>query len=299
VVQRKLRVDKQQQLEGICVELKAANSKGNSRQLFQIVKSMTRKFHPRLQGIQSATGENLTEAAQIAYRWKGYCEDLYYDQKGKGIEQEYWEQEPPPLRSQVARAICQTANCKATGPDEIPAELFKAGGETVLDRMHRVCVAIWETGEWPEEWTFSTFIPLPKKGDLKQCVNYRTIALVSHACKILLRIILERIQVKTETEIADEQVGFATRKGDKRSNHESQNTDAQGKRVPTTTLHVLCGLQKGVHYSSFVKNPLIFFLLSTKLAESFSVLSSQRRQECFFILSKSPAFTAVCCYRPH
>jgi len=47
--------------------------------------------------------------------------------------------------------------------------------------MHRICVVIWETGEWPEEWTFSTFIPLPKKGDLKQCANYRTIALVSHA----------------------------------------------------------------------------------------------------------------------
>jgi len=67
-VQRKLRMDKQQQLEGVCMELEAANSKGNSRQLFQIVKSMTRKFHPRLQGIQSATGENLTEAAQIADR---------------------------------------------------------------------------------------------------------------------------------------------------------------------------------------------------------------------------------------
>jgi len=66
----------------------------------------------------------------------------------------------------------------------------------------------WESGEWPEEWTFSTFIPLPKKGDIKQCDNYRTVALVSHASKILLRIILERIRVKTETEIADEQAGF-------------------------------------------------------------------------------------------
>ena len=88
---------------------------------------------------------------------------------------------------------------------EVPAELFKAEGETVLDTMHRICVAIWKTGEWPEEWTFSTFVPLPKKGDLKQCANYRTIALVSHASKIPLRIILERIRVKTETEIADEQ----------------------------------------------------------------------------------------------
>jgi len=71
------------------MELEAANSKGNSRQLFRIVKSMTRNFHPRLQGIQSATGENLTEAAQIANRWKGHCEDLYCDEEGKTIEQEY------------------------------------------------------------------------------------------------------------------------------------------------------------------------------------------------------------------
>ena len=74
--------------------------------------------------------------------------------------------------------------------------------------MHRICVAIWETGEWSEEWTFSTFIPLPKKGDLKQCANYRTIAFVFHASETLLRIILKKIRVKTETEIADEQVGF-------------------------------------------------------------------------------------------
>ena len=74
-VQKKLRVDKQQQLEGTCVVLEAANSKGNSRQVFQIVKLITQKFQPRLQCIQSTTGENLTEAAQIANRWKEYCED--------------------------------------------------------------------------------------------------------------------------------------------------------------------------------------------------------------------------------
>ena len=117
---------------------------------------MTRKFQPRLQCIQSATGENWTEAAQIADRWKGYCEHLYHE-----TEQKYLEKEPPPLRSEVARAIRQTASRKATGPDDVSAELFKAGGETALDRMHIICVAIWETGEWPEEWTFSTFIPLP------------------------------------------------------------------------------------------------------------------------------------------
>ena len=113
--------------------------------------------------------------------------------------------------------MCDPSDSKSqshrTGPDDDPAELFKAGEQTALERFHKICVAIWETGEWPEEWTFSTFIPLTKKGDLKQCENYRTIALVSHASKILMRIILERIRVKTETEIADEQAGLRQGRG--------------------------------------------------------------------------------------
>jgi len=127
---------------------------------------------------------------------------LCCDEEEKGIEQEYWEQEPPPLRSEVARAIRQTASRKATGLDEVPAELFKAGGETVIDRMHRMCVAIWETGEWPGEWTFSTFIPLPKKGDLKQCANYIAIALVSRASSCSRGTVVERRSLTGELSLS-------------------------------------------------------------------------------------------------
>jgi len=70
----------------------------------------------------------------------------------------------------------------------------------------------WEfgrtAGQWPEDWVNSVFIPLPKKGDLTQCNNYRTIALVSHASKVLLKIILERIRSKTESEISEVKAGF-------------------------------------------------------------------------------------------
>ena len=79
-------------------------------------------------------------------RRKWYCEDLYHDKEGKGIEQEYWEQEPPPLHSEVLMPSARQ-QVKATGPDEVPAELFNAGGEIVLERMHRICLAIWETGD--------------------------------------------------------------------------------------------------------------------------------------------------------
>jgi len=120
-----------------------------------------------------------------------------------------------------------------------------AGEETVLDRMHRICVAIWETGEWTEDWTFSTFIPLPKKGNLKQCANYRTIALVSCASKILSRIILERIRVKTETEIADEQAGFRQGRG-ARNQIKNLRILIHKAREHQRPLYVLFGLQKGI-----------------------------------------------------
>ena len=67
---------------------------------------------------------------------------LYYKEEGSGFKQEYQVREHPPLRSEVARAIRQTTNRKATGLDEVPAELFKKGRELVLDRMHRICLTI-------------------------------------------------------------------------------------------------------------------------------------------------------------
>ena len=99
------------------------------------------------------------------------------------------------------------------GPDEVPVKLLKESGDNAVTRMRKICVELWETGEWPGEWISSMFIPLPKKEDFKQCKNYRTIALVSHASKILIRIILKRIRKKTETETAVEQDGFRKGRG--------------------------------------------------------------------------------------
>ena len=76
-----------------------------------------------------------------------------------------------------------------------------------------MCKEVRESGDWPQDWSSSIFIPLPKKDDLLQCCNYLTIALVSHASKILLRIILDRIQNKLKVEISDEQAGFRPKRG--------------------------------------------------------------------------------------
>jgi len=146
----------------MCDIVEAENRKGNMRCLFQTVRSITHKFQPRLHCIQSASGENVTNREGIAERWREYCEDLYNDREIKEPEQRF-EREPPPLKSEVVRAIGKIASGESAGPDNVPAELFKLGGETVTEKMYRICVALWETGEWPEEWTNSTFVTIPKK----------------------------------------------------------------------------------------------------------------------------------------
>jgi len=133
-------VDKQQQVEGMSMELEAANSKGSSRQLFQIVKSMTRKFQPRLQCIQSAAGENFTEVHKSQTGEKGLVKTCTMINKGKELNKNIGSKSLQhfALHSEVARAIRYTVSRKATGPHEVRAELFKAGGEKALDKIHRI-----------------------------------------------------------------------------------------------------------------------------------------------------------------
>ena len=161
LVQKRLRRDKQKQLGDLCDELETANQRGNMRCLFRTAKSITQTFQSRLHCIQTASGRNVTEPEEIADRWRQYCEELYNDEDTPELDQQF-EREPPPLKAEVARAIRETANGKSTGLDGVPVDLIKGGGETALDRMYRICVALWETGEWPEDWADSTFITISK-----------------------------------------------------------------------------------------------------------------------------------------
>ena len=97
---------------------------------------------------------------------------------------------------------------KSAGVDNIPAELVKAGGENAITAPTTICNMIWQTGEWPTPWTQSLVIALPKKGNLQQCQNYRTISLIRHPSKVMLKIILNRLKPQAEKIIAEEQAGF-------------------------------------------------------------------------------------------
>ena len=100
---------------------------------------------------------------------------------------------------------------KASGDDGIPVELFQIPKDYVVKVLHSICQQIWKTRQWPQDWKRSVFIPIPKKDNAKECVNYYTVALISHTSKVMLKILQARLQQCMNQELPDVQAGF--RKG--------------------------------------------------------------------------------------
>ena len=100
---------------------------------------------------------------------------------------------------------------KTSGGDGIEAELFQVLKDDAVKVLHSICQQIWKTQQWPQDWKRSVFIPIPKKGNAKECSNYPKIALISHTSKIILKIVQARLQQYMNRELPDVQAGF--RKG--------------------------------------------------------------------------------------
>ena len=102
--------------------------------------------------------------------------------------------EPDILECEVKLALGSITMNKVSGGDGIPVELFQILKENAVKVLHPVCQKIWKTQQWPQGWKRSVFIPIPKKGNAKECSNYLTVALVSHASKVMLKILQVRPQ---------------------------------------------------------------------------------------------------------
>ena len=102
--------------------------------------------------------------------------------------------EPDILESEDKWALGSITTNKASGGDGISAELFQILKDDSVKVLHSICQDIWKTQEWPQDWKRSVFIPIPKKGNAKECSNYHTIALMSHAGKVMLKILQARFQ---------------------------------------------------------------------------------------------------------
>ena len=131
----------------------------------------------------------LTEAEDIKKRWKEYTEELYkkhlHDPDNhNGV---IIHLEPHILACEVKWALGSITTSKASGDDEIPAELFQIVKDDAVKVLHSIRQQIWKTQQWPQDWKRSVFIPIPKKGNAKECSNYHTTALISHASEVILK----------------------------------------------------------------------------------------------------------------
>ena len=117
--------------------------------------------------------------------------------------------EPDILECEVKWVLGNITMNKASGGDGLPVELFQILKDDAVKVLHSICQQIWKTQQWPQDWKRSVFIPIPKKGNAKECSNYCTTALISHVSKVMLKILQARLQQCIE--LPDAQVGF--RKG--------------------------------------------------------------------------------------
>ena len=121
--------------------------------------------------------------------------------------------EPNILECEVKWALGSITTNEASGGDGIPAELFQILKHDAVKVLQSTCQQIWKTQQWPQDWKRSVFIPIPKKGNAKECPNYSTIAFISQASKVMLKILQARLQQYMNCELLDVQAGFRKGRG--------------------------------------------------------------------------------------
>ena len=158
---------------------------------------------------------DLTEAENIKKRCQGYTKelnkkDLHDPDNHNGV---ITHLEPDILECEVKWALGSITMNKASGGAGIPVELFQIPKDDAVKVLHSICQQIWKTQQWPQEWKRSVFIPIPKKGNAKERSNYRTIALILHVSKVMLKIHQARLQQYVNQEVPDVQAGFRKGRG--------------------------------------------------------------------------------------
>uniref|UniRef100_A0AC11E4C6 Uncharacterized protein n=1 Tax=Ovis aries TaxID=9940 RepID=A0AC11E4C6_SHEEP len=164
--------------------------------------------------IKDRNGLDLTEAEDIKKRWQEYTElykkDLHDQDNHNGV---ITHLEPDILECEVKWASESITTNQASGGDGIPVELFQILKDDAVKMLHSICQQIWKTQQWPQGWKKSVFIPIRKKGNAKECSNCHTIALISHASKVMLKILQARLQQHMNRELPDVQAGFRKGRG--------------------------------------------------------------------------------------
>ena len=168
---------------------------GKTRDLFKKSRDTKGTFHTKMSTIKNRNGMEQTEAEDIKKRWQQYTElykkDLHDPDNDDGVISHL---EPDILECKVKWALGSIITNKVTESDGIPVELFQILKDDAVKVLHSICQQIWKTQQWPQDWKRLIFIPIPKKGNAKECPNYHTIAFISHTSKVMLKILQARLQ---------------------------------------------------------------------------------------------------------
>ena len=157
----------------------------------------------------------LTEAEDIKKRWQEYTEELYKTDLNDPDNHDgmITHLESDILECEVKWGLGSITVNKASGGDGIPVELFKVLKDDAVKVLHPICQQIWKIQQWPQDWKRSVFIPIPEKGNAKECSNYCTTALISHASKVMLKILKVKLQQYLNREFSDVQAEFRKGRG--------------------------------------------------------------------------------------
>ena len=237
--QRIARRDKKAFLSDQCKEIEENNRMGKTRDLFKKIRDTKGTFHAKIGSIKDRHGMDLTEAEDIKKWWQEYTEepykkDLHNPDNHDGV---ITHLEPDILECEVKWALGSITMNTPSGGDGIPIKLFQILKDAAVKVLHSRCQQIWKIRQWPQDRKRSVFIPIPKKGNAKECSNYHPIALISHANKVMLNILQVRLQRYVNHKRPDVQAGF--RKGRGTRDQLPTSTGSSKKRVPEEHLLLL------------------------------------------------------------
>ena len=185
--QRIAKRDKKAFLSDQCKEIKERNRMGKTRNLKKI-RDTKGTFHAKMGSIKERNGMDPTEAEDVK-RWQEYEEELYKKDLHNPDNHDGVITHLEPDILEVKWALGSSIMIKASGRDGIQVELFQILKHDAVKVIQSICLQIWKTQQWPQDCKRSVFIPIPKKGNAKKCSNYRTVALISHANKVMLKIL--------------------------------------------------------------------------------------------------------------
>ena len=203
--QRIARRDKKAFLSNQCKKIEENNRMGKTRDLSKKIRDTKGTFHEKMGSIKDRNGTDLTETEDIKNRWQEYTEELYKKnlQDPDNHDGVMTHLEPNILECEIKRALESFTTNKASGGDRIPVELSQVLKDNAVKALHSICQQIWKTQQWPQDWKRSVFTPIPKKGNDNECSNYYTIALISHASQVMIKILQARLQQYVNHELPD------------------------------------------------------------------------------------------------